>query len=397
MPVAVYVLALSLFAMGASEFLMAGVLPDIAADLDVSLPTAGTLISAFAVGVLVGAPPLAALTRRWPPRTTLLICQAAFAAAIASGLVVPGYWAVLISRAVAGVAYAGFWAVAAATAISLVPPDRTARALGVVVTGLSLAMVVGGPAGTVIGEWAGWQAGYWAVVALTAATAIAARLTLPATEPVRGSSDDLREELRLVARPRLWVAYGTTMLTTAAYMVTYGYLGSLLTDTSGIPVAWMPAVLALFGVGAFAGLAIGGRTTDRYPFPTLYAGIAGVIGTSVVLALLAGHATAAVPLVFLLGVSGFLTNPVVLARVFTIATGAPTLAGATNISVLQLGITLAPLAGGLAIGAGLGLASVGWVGALFALASLAAAVTDARLHRRETTAERPLSRTEVPV
>ncbi|WP_367436530.1 Cmx/CmrA family chloramphenicol efflux MFS transporter [Streptomyces celluloflavus] len=381
-PLAVYLLGLSLFAMGTSEFLIVGVLSDIAGDLQVSLPTAGTLISAFAAGVLLGAPPLAVLTLRWPPRTTLLVCQTLFVVAIAFGLLIPGYGALVAARAVSGVAYAGFWAVASATAIRMVPPDRTARALSVVVTGLSLAMVAGGPAGTLIGEHSGWRAGFWAVAALTAATAIAVRLTMPGTDRGKEAAPDRGAELRAMARPRLWVAYGNTMLTTAAYMVSFSYLGALLTDSGGLPAGWVPAVLALFGIGAFAGLTIGGRTSDRHPFPTLYAGILGMVVVSVALALLGSHLAATVPLVFLLGLTGFLVNPPVLSRVFTIAVGAPTLAGATNVSAMQLGITVAPLLGGLTIGAGLGLPSVGWVGAALGLVSLGAALTDARLDRR---------------
>jgi len=137
------------------------------------------------------------------------------------------------------------------------------------------------------------------------------------------------------------------------------------------------------------GLTIGRRTADRHPFRTLYAGIAGTIGTSIALALLAGRLAATIPLVFLRGLTGFLVNPAVFARVFAIAGDAPTLAGATNVSAFQLGITVAPLLGGLAIGAGFGLASVGWVGAVFGLAVLGSVLLDARLHRRVVVRERP--------
>ncbi|GAA0389345.1 Cmx/CmrA family chloramphenicol efflux MFS transporter [Streptomyces luteireticuli] len=384
MPLAVYMLGLSLFAMGTSEFLIVGVLPKIADDLNVSIPTAGTLISAFAVGVLVGAPPLGVLTLRWPPRTTLLVCQSIFVASIAFGLLVPGYGALLAARAISGVAYAGFWAAASATAVTLVSSDRTAKALSIVVTGLSLAMVAGGPAGTLIGDHAGWRAGFWAVAALTALTAIVVRFTLPGADDNQGAPRELSNELRAMARPRLWVAYGSTLLTTGAYMVSFSYMGSLLTDTGGLSDSWVPAVLALFGIGAFVGLTIGGRTSDRHPFPTLYVGVIGTIVISVALALLADHLAVTIPLVFLLGLTGFLVNPAVLARVFSIAGDAPTLAGATNVSAFQLGITIAPLLGGLTIGADFGLASVGWVGAAFAVASLVTVLTDARLHRRAT-------------
>jgi DHA1 family chloramphenicol resistance protein-like MFS transporter len=382
MPLPVYVLGLSLFAMGSAEFLMAGVLPQMASDLHISLPTAGTLISAFAVGVMLGAPPLAALTLRLPRRVALVTSQALFVASIAVGLLTDGYWPLLIARFVSGLAYAGFWGVASITAVSLVPPDRTARALSVVVSGLTLAMVVGGPLGTVIGDAMGWRGGFWAVLAMTTLTAALTLLSLrgPAAgpEPRR----DLGTELRALNNPRLWVAYGTAALSTGAYMVTFGYLGAVLADVSKLPVGWVPAVLSLFGIGAFAGLTVGGRSADRQPFRTMTVGIIGIVVVSLALAVLAGQLALTILLVFLLGVAGFVVNPAVLNRAFTIAQAAPTLAGATNVAAFQVGITVAPLLGGYAISAGFGLTSVGWVGALFGVAALGCALLDARLHQR---------------
>ncbi|MDC9615628.1 Cmx/CmrA family chloramphenicol efflux MFS transporter [Xenorhabdus khoisanae] len=367
-PVAVYLLGISLFAMGSSEFLISGVLPKIAEDLQISLPLTGTLISAFAVGVLLGAPPLAVVTLRWPRRTTLLISQALFIAATAAGMLSQGYWSLLVSRVVGGVAYAGFWAVAATTAVNLVTKDHTARALSIVVSGLSMAMVIGGPLGTMISDIAGWRAGFWVIAVVTLITAIVLWFMLPDIQ--QEQSPALHIELKTMARPGLWVAYGTTILTTAAYMATFGYLGALLIDTSKLTVTWLPAVLSLFGIGAFIGLTIGGRTTNKYPFRIMIIGTLGVMLVSVALAFLAENLIITICLVFLLGIFGFVVNPAVMNRVYTIADGAPTLAGATNVSAFQLGITLAPLLAGLAINTGYGLASIGWVSALLAMTAL---------------------------
>ncbi|WP_281282748.1 MFS transporter [Nonomuraea terrae] len=161
-------------------------------------------------------------------------------------------------------AYAGFWAVAAVTAISLVPPDRTARASGVVVSGLSLAMIAGGPAGALISYFTGWRGGFWGVAALTVAGAVLTLVALPATS-VRGEAS-VRSELRTMRRPQLWVVYAATLLSTAAYMISYNYLAAFLTDVTRIPGVWVPAILTLFGVGAFIGLSIGaGSPTDCPP------------------------------------------------------------------------------------------------------------------------------------
>lgn len=380
-PSAVYLLALSLFAMGSAEFLMGGILPMIAEDLRISLPTAGTLISAFAVGALIGGPPFAILALRWPSRSALFISQVAFIAATVVSLLAQGYWAILLARFGMGLAYACFWSVAAATAVQLSPPDRRAKALSIVVSGLTVAMVLGGPAGTYISEATGWRGGFWAVIAVTVISAVAVLLALPKHTARDAKEPDLVTELRVMKRPALWVAYATTMFTTAAYMGTFGYIAALLMEVSGLNAEWLPAVLILFGVGAFIGLTIGGRTADAQPRGTLVAGIIGLIVSSAIIALFAASVWATVAMVFMLGLAGFLLNPAVWGRVYVLAPDAPMLAGATNASAFQAGLTLAPLLAGIPISLGYGVASVAWVGVIIAVVSLLLAGLDARLSR----------------
>lgn len=380
-PSAVYLLALSLFAMGSAEFLMGGILPMIAEDLRISLPTAGTLISAFAVGALIGGPPFAILALRWPSRSALFISQLAFIAATVVSLLAQGYWAILLARFGMGLAYACFWSVAAATAVQLSPPDRRAKALSIVVSGLTVAMVLGGPAGTYISEATGWRGGFWAVITVTVISAVAVLLALPKHTARDAKEPDLVTELRAMKRPALWVAYATTMFTTAAYMGTFGYIAALLMEVSGLSAEWLPAVLILFGVGAFIGLTIGGRTADGQPRGTLVAGIIGLIVSSAIIASFAASVWATVAMVFMLGLAGFLLNPAVWGRVYVLAPDAPMLAGATNASAFQAGLTLAPLLAGIPISLGYGVASVAWVGVIIAVVSLLLAGLDARLSR----------------
>lgn len=380
-PSAVYLLALSLFAMGSAEFLMGGILPMIAEDLRISLPTAGTLISAFAVGALIGGPPFAILALRWPSRSALFISQLAFIAATVVSLLAQGYWAILLARFGMGLAYACFWSVAAATAVQLSPPDRRAKALSIVVSGLTVAMVLGGPAGTYISEATGWRGGFWAVIAVTVISAVAVLLALPKHTARDAKAPDLVTELRAMKRPALWVAYATTMFTTAAYMGTFGYIAALLMEVSGLSAEWLPAVLILFGVGAFIGLTIGGRTADAQPRGTLVAGIIGLIVSSAIIASFAASVWATVAMVFMLGLAGFLLNPAVWGRVYVLAPDAPMLAGATNASAFQAGLTLAPLLAGIPISLGYGVASVAWVGVIIAVVSLLLVGLDARLSR----------------
>lgn len=379
LPLAVYLLAFGLFAMGSAEFVLAGVLPDIADDLHISLSSAGALISAFAVGVVIGGPPLAVLTLRWPRRTTLVVSQVVFAVFVAIGLMTDDFTVLLVTRFLCGLAYAGFWAVAAVTAIGLVTPDRTARASGVVVSGLSIAMVAGGPAGAFLSHFTGWQGGFWAVVALTVLGAVATAFVVPETGAAR--EPGVGSELRTMRKPQLWAVYAATLLSTAAYMISYNYLAAILTDLTGVDSVWVPPILVLFGIGAFVGLSIGGRIADGRPHHALLLGAGGILVTSVLLAVLADHVLAVVVLVLLLGVAGFVLNPAVYGRVFTVAADAPTLAGATAVSMFQLGISLVPALAGVAIGAGAGLGAIPWLGAGLALLTVPAVLADRAMAR----------------
>ncbi|MFH9263106.1 Cmx/CmrA family chloramphenicol efflux MFS transporter [Streptomyces sp. NPDC017546] len=379
LPFAVYLLAFSLFAMGSAEFLLAGVLPDIADDLNISLSSAGALISAFAIGVVIGGPPLAVLTLRWPRRTTLVVSQVVFALAVGIGILTDNFTVLMVTRFIAGLAYAGFWAVAAVTAIGLVTPDRTARASGVVVSGLSIAMVGGGPAGALLSHFTGWRGGFWAVVVLTLIGAISTAIAVPATRAAEEPS--VRRELRTMRQPQLWVVYAATLLSTAAYMITYNYLAAFLTDTTGIDSVWVPPILVLFGVGAFVGISVGGRIADGRPHHALLIGAGGILVTSVLLALLAESAISVVVLVLLLGVAGFVLNPAIYGRVFTVAAEAPTLAGATAVSMFQLGISIVPVIAGIALGAGAGLTSIPWLGAVLAAITIPVVLMDRTMAR----------------
>lgn len=378
LPAGVHLLGFSLFAMGTAEFLLAGVLPAMAEDLGVPLSSAGFLITGFALGVVVGGPPFAVLSLRWPRRTALVVAQAVFAASIAAGLL-GDYRVLLVSRVVAGIAYAGFFAVASVTAIGLVTPERKARASGVVVSGLSVAMVVGGPAGTLLSHFTEWRGGFWAVVALTAAGAAGCLAGIPAASAAdRPATRSPAREWAAMRRPRLWGVYAVTILTTAAYMITFNYLAALLAGVTRLPEVWIPAVLALFGAGAFAGLSLGGRVADRRPHLALLAGAVGIVVLSVLMVAAVRHVWAVVPTVLLLGVASFVLNPALYGRVFTIAADAPTLAGATTVSAFQLGISLTPALAAAALARGTALTALCLIGAGLAAAAVPFVLLDRR-------------------
>lgn len=370
MPLAVYILGVAIFAQGTSELMLAGLLPELSADLGVSVPDAGLLISGFAIGMLVGGPALAVLTLRWPPRTALLSFMAAFAAMHVVGGLTSSYEVLLATRVAGAFVYAGFWAVAAVTAINLVPAGARGRALSVVVGGLTMAILIGLPAGTLMGQSLSWRATFWAVAALSALAAAGVLATVPNTRP-QGEEPSVRAEVRALARPQVWLAVATTAVSTAALIVVFTYLGALVVDTTGLAPVWVAGVLALYGLGSLIGVTLGGRVADARPFALLFAGLSGVTLVSAGIALGAAAAWAVVPLAFLLGAFGFAANPALNARVFTLAAGAPTLAASVNVSAFNLGITAGPWLGGLALEAGLGYPSIGWIGAVLGLAALA--------------------------
>ncbi|WP_433663512.1 Cmx/CmrA family chloramphenicol efflux MFS transporter [Nocardia sp. CA-128927] len=384
MPFAVYILGLSIFAQGTSEMMLSGLLTELSTDLGVTIPQAGLLISAFALGMLVGAPVLAVATLRLPRRSALLAFLAVFVGAHVVAALTSDYWVLFATRAVGAFVYAGFWSVAATTAIGLVPANARGKAMSIVAGGLTIATVIGLPAGTVIGQHLGWRAAFWAVAIMSTLAMIGVLAKIPAgraeTQP------DLRKELRSMVNPRLWLSYSTTALSISALMVTFAYLGALLSKATGLTDSWIPIVLVVYGIGSFLGIVIGGRTADAHPIRTLYVGIAGLIITSVLLALTTEHPVPVVALTFLLGAFGFGTNPTLNSRVFNLAPNGPTLAPAFNVASFNVGITVGPWLGGLAIGAGLGYASIAWIGAAIGIAALGTVTWEQLLTRRPATA-----------
>ncbi|HZX08296.1 Cmx/CmrA family chloramphenicol efflux MFS transporter, partial [Kribbella sp.] len=309
MPIAVYVLGLSIFAQGTSELMLAGLLPELATDLHVSIPQAGLLISAFAAGMLVGAPVLAVVTLNWSRRTALLVFLAIFALTHVSGALTTSYGVLLATRVVGAFVYAGFWSVAAVTVVALVPSNARARAMSVVTGGLTIATIIGLPLGTVLGQHLGWQSAFWTVAGLCVLAMAGVVTTVPAGRPDPATAPRLREELRALRNTRLWLAFATTALLTATILIVFSYLAPLLTTTIHLPSSAVPGVLALYGLGSFIGITVGGRFADALPFRTLFISITGLVTLSAVLALTAHVAVVAIVVIVFLGGFGFAANP----------------------------------------------------------------------------------------
>ncbi|MGH3312448.1 MAG: Cmx/CmrA family chloramphenicol efflux MFS transporter, partial [Streptomyces sp.] len=383
LPVSVYVLGLSVFALGTSEFMLSGILQPLARDLDVSIPKAGLLVSAFAIGMVVGAPLLAAATLRLPRRTTLITLLGLFGLGQVAGALAPAYGALFASRVVSALACAGFWAVGAAVAVSLVPVTARARAMAVMVGGLSIANIAGVPAGSLLGQHAGWRSAFWAVAVMSAVALVGVVALVPRTKPPTGADRPrLRREIRIYADKQVWLTLVTIALNGAAVFAVFSYLAPLLTETAGLRESWVPTVLALFGAGGLIGTAIGGRVADAHLFGTMYIGTTASAAVLTLLALLTHTPAAAVGLALLLGVTAFTTAPALNARMFNVADAAPTLAGATVTAAFNIGNTVGPWLGGLVISAGWGYPAVAWTGAALAAAGVAATAVASRAQQR---------------
>ncbi|MFE3903060.1 Cmx/CmrA family chloramphenicol efflux MFS transporter [Streptomyces sp. NPDC059153] len=378
MPLAVYILGLSVFALGTSEFMLSGLLPPIADDMNVSIPRAGLLISAFAIGMVIGAPLLAVATLRLPRRTTLIALISVFGLGQVAGALAPTYEVLFASRVVSAFACAGFWAVGAAVAIAMVPVNARARAMAVMIGGLSIANVLGVPLGAFLGENLGWRSAFWAVgaasaVALVGVTTLIPRIPLPEQKP------RLKQEMSIYRDRQVWLSIVITALAAGGVFCAFSYLAPLLTDVAGLDSGWVPTVLALFGIGALVGTTIGGRVADAHLFGVLMSGIAASTVFLVALALFASNQVAAVGLSFLLGLSAFYTAPALNARMFNVAGAAPTLAGATTTAAFNLGNTGGPWLGGTVIDADFGFAATAWAGAAMTVLALVAVVFSLRL------------------
>ncbi|MBO2455354.1 MFS transporter [Actinomadura barringtoniae] len=375
MPFALYLLALAIFAQGTSEFMLAGLVPDIAGDLGVSVPAAGALTSAFAAGMVVGAPAMAMLSLRWPRRRALLVFLAVFMLVHVLAAVTSSFPVLLATRVVGALANAGFLAVALATASSMVP-DAKGRATSILIGGVTLACVVGVPAGALLGQAWGWRAAFWAV-ALISVPALVAIARVPESASARPR---VGAELRALSEPRVVVSLLRAALLNGATFCTFTYLASIVTEVAGLAEGWVPVVLALFGLGSFAGVTLGGRLADTRSGELVAFGGAALLVGWALFAVAPGNVMIA--LVFLLGALSFGVGSTLISRVLYAAPGAPTLGGGFATAALNVGAALGPWLGGLAIGAGLGYRAVPWVSALLVALTLAVVWLPERVRAR---------------
>ncbi|WP_406162800.1 MFS transporter [Streptomyces sp. NBC_01005] len=381
LPLVVHVLALGTFLMGTTEFVVAGLLPEIADDLQVGVARTGLLITVFAVGMIVGAPLMAMLTLRLPTRLTLMLALGVFAIGHVVVAVGSGFTLLLAARFVTAIATGAFWAVANVAATRAADPAASARALGLVGAGAMLANVVGVPLGAFAGQLMGWRGPFWALAALAAAAIVLIARAVPHDGPAR-QTVSVRSEMTTLRSSRLWLVLAACATTTGGVLAAYSYIAPLLTDRTGLAAGLVPMVLVGFGLGALAGSVVGGRLGDRRPHPVTIVAAAGATLLLSAVVLLAGIAPATIVLVTLLGFFGLGANPVLMALAVRYAGKAPTLASALTVSAFNLGTAIGSWAAGRTLESSLGSTGPAVVGTAIAALTLVPTIVLALGHRR---------------
>lgn len=390
--VAIVALALGGFAIGTTEFVTMGLLPDIAEGMGVDIPSAGHVISAYALGVVVGAPVIAAMSARLPRRALLVGLMGAFLVGNVLTAVAPAYPTLLGARFLAGLPHGAYFGVASLVAASLVAPRLRGRAVSSVMLGLAVALVAGVPAATWLGQAAGWRAAYWLVVVLAAATVAAVLVVVP-TSPGRPDAT-VRGELGALRRPQVLLTLAVGVVGFGGMFALYSYIAPVVTDVAELSRGTLPVVLFVYGVGGIIGTALAGRLGDWSLFRSLVGALVALMVLLAVVAVVASWVPGLVAGVFLVSVSGSTLAILLQLRLMETAGEAQMLGAALNHSALNLANALGAWVGGLVIAAGLGYRAPSAVGAALAAAGLIPLAASAVLRRRESRA--PLAGAAAP-
>jgi DHA1 family inner membrane transport protein len=374
MPLALYALTAGAFGIGVTEFVIMGLLPQVAGDINVSIATAGLLISGYALGVVIGAPLLTILTGRLPRKTVLIGLMAIFIIGNAICAIAPSYDILMAARIVTALAHGTFFGVGSVVATKMVPVDKRASAIAVMFTGLTVANILGVPFGTWLGQNYGWRSTFWAVslVGVIALAIIAALLPKDSEKP---EASDWKADLAAISRLPVLLGLLTTVLGYGGVFALFTYVAPLLTDIAGLPETWVSPILLVFGGGLIAGNILGGKFADRNLKLTVLGTMAAL---AVVLALFPVAFLSPVTTILfvgLLGLAGFATVAPLQMWVLGKAEGAgEQLASSFNIAAFNLGNALGAFAGGYAIEHGPGLSSVPYVSAIFPVAAIIVAL-----------------------
>jgi DHA1 family inner membrane transport protein len=390
-PLALLALTLGAYAIGTTEFVIVGLIPTIAADLGVSLPSAGLLVSLYALGVAVGAPVLTALTGRVPRKTLLVALMVLFTLGNVIAWMAPGYGSLIVARVLTGLAHGVFFSIGSIIATSVVPKEKAASAIAIMFTGLTVALVTGVPLGTFIGQHLGWRATFLAVAALGVIALIGSLLFVPRNLQ-RSEPATFGQQLSVLAQPRLLLVYAITALGYGGTFLSFTYLASILQDVTGFSANAVSGVLLVYGVSVAIGNLWGGRLADRRgPIPALKLIFGLLAAVLFVLTFTAYNTWLVLLTVLALGAVAFGNVPglqvYVVKQAQRFAPQATDVASGLNIAAFNVGIALGASLGGLVVDH-LGLMHTPWLGALVVLGALGLTVLSGRLDRRDGVADR---------
>jgi len=390
-PLALLALTLGAYAIGTTEFVIVGLIPTIAADLGVSLPSAGLLVSLYALGVAVGAPVLTALTGRVPRKTLLVALMVLFTLGNVIAWMAPGYGSLIVARVLTGLAHGVFFSIGSIIATSVVPKEKAASAIAIMFTGLTVALVTGVPLGTFIGQHLGWRATFLAVAALGVIALIGSLLFVPRNLQ-RSAPATFGQQLSVLAQPRLLLVYAITALGYGGTFLSFTYLASILQDVSGFSANAVSGVLLVYGVSVAIGNLWGGRLADRRgPIPALKLIFALLATVLFVLTFTAYNTWLVLLTVLALGAVAFGNVPglqvYVVKQAQRFAPQAADVASGLNIAAFNVGIAFGASLGGLVVDH-LGLMHTPWLGALVVMGAFGLTVLSGRLDRRDGVADR---------
>ena len=377
---AVLALALGGFGIGTNEFVAMGLLPEIAAGLHITEPTGGHVISAYALGVVIGAPVIAALTARLNRKAVLLSLMALFTVGNLATVFAPNYTFLIVARFVAGLPHGAFFGVAALVAARLLGPGRRAKAVAQVMTGLTVATVIGVPGASWLGQSLGWRSAFVLVVVIGVATLTAIAAWLPNMAATHATT--ALTELGALKRTQVWFALVVGMVGFGGMFAVYTYVVTTLTDVAGLPRALVPLALMVFGAGMVVGNLLGGRLADRSVIRSLYAALVALAVMLAAFVVASHNPYTAVLLLFGIGAAGGSIGPALQTRLMDVAADAQTLAAALNHSALNIANASGAWIGGLVIAAGYGYTAPAAAGALLAVIGLGVLTASVLLQHR---------------
>ncbi|SBU95439.1 Predicted arabinose efflux permease, MFS family [Streptomyces sp. Ncost-T6T-1] len=373
MPRAVHVLAFGIFAMVTSEFVVAGLMPQMAEGLGVTVPQIGYLITVFALSMAFGGPLLSIALLRLPPKTALMVLFPLFLAGNVLAATASGYSAMVIARIITGVVSQAFFGVAISLGSQLTRPETRGRAVAVILNGLMLGTLLGLPLATLTGERYGWRAAFWAISALTVAAALCTAIGVHRTGRPEGSGT-FRSELTAFRAPRLWLTLLTSTMVIGATFSAFSYLNPILTRATGFSSGTVPLLLLAYGAATVIGNTVVGRFADRHTLPVLLLGLSLNAVFLAGFALLARFEAGAVLCMLGVGLVGVTMNPALVTRVQRTGNARP-LVNTVHSSFITLGVVLGSALGGLGLDR-FGLRAPLWLGAGLAVAGLVTLVPD---------------------